>query len=379
MYGYAARFYARHKKAIVGAAPVAGVAGTLFALMVVVENHERRELSDEISSSKRFLKHLLSSSNNDNYDGHAMNLETYGVTIVRNVLSSDEDPATILKWQQRVRQQCTTLDNSNNQNAASSRNTAPGTVNIHGRLHFHVAPNVPYHHELARLGGEHWEQGRRIRQVPIALTPMTRIVQDYFSGQQPKVKTNYGLTQLQLLNALPGSMHQIWHRDNTQRGITAIVALSPILHHGPTEVILSSHNQSSSALVLSSMKNYISYRNTRIGENNNTVDNDIDRTSPWTTMQHHHHLLACLEAGDAILYDSRCLHRGRGWNTSSSSSSSLLLDRPVLILRWDADGTPPPGSGMIPTTISRYGGFVLSLILYFKAYCYKLYQNGIGK
>jgi len=63
-----------------------------------------------------------------------------------------------------------------------------------------------------------------------------------------------------------------------------------------------------------------------------------------------------IDAGDAILYDARIFHRGRGYRKSNRKSGE---DRPVLVLRWDAAKTPPPGSGLIKTTASTYIGCFL--------------------
>ena len=57
-------------------------------------------------------------------------------------------------------------------------------------------------------------------------------------------------------------------------------------------------------------------------------------------------LLSCIDAGDKVLYDARIFHRGRGNNTHKEADA----DRPVLVLRWDAAHTPPPGAGLIVTT-----------------------------
>jgi len=57
-------------------------------------------------------------------------------------------------------------------------------------------------------------------------------------------------------------------------------------------------------------------------------------------------------AGDAIVYDARALHRGRGYKSGIS-------DRPVLIIRWDAHDTPPPGTGFIGTQSAILSGIGL--------------------
>jgi Phytanoyl-CoA dioxygenase (PhyH) len=365
----------------------AGIVLGGVVVVTVVDRHERRALSaNEVAASQLFLAHLQQSNETDDVGHHARNLDRYGITIVRNVLQSEDD---IEMWKQRVRRHCTTtttatptgpLDQHDRHhggkyyNKTGGATAAAAAVNVNGRLHFHVAPSLPFHQELARLGGEKWEQGRRIRSPPVAEQAsgvlsssshslLTRLVRNFFTNTV-RVQ-HYSLTQIQLLNALPAgssiisTSHQIWHRDNTAPGLTAIIALTSITgNNGPTEIIIGSHQQPSiwSAIVRAICNTSSS------GENDDTTAvTDDDLATPVT-----HHVLACLDqAGDAILYDSRCLHRGR---SNDNGDSAVYTDRPVLVLRWDADLTPPPGGGMIPTAIARYGGFVLSLLLYGQAY-----------
>jgi hypothetical protein len=390
--------------------------GVATAWWWVVDRHERRIVSDfEIVASRRFLAQLNSSGNND--DQKAMrNLERYGVTIVRHVLNDEE----VELWKQRVRRHCPCQPPPpKNNNNGTAMMIPPGTVHLDGRLHYHVAPTVPFHHELARLGGERWERGKRIRNGAPAdkeattasssssSSQLIRLIQRFFHQQ------NHGLTQLQLLNALPSSSsttsHQIWHRDNTEPGLTAIVALTPITaYNGPTELIIGSHQQPSillamrRALLMDGGDDGTSGGGEKDEEDDDEEDNNNNnnnQASRITQLPESQHLLALLDAGDAILYDARCLHRGRGNNSihhhhfvngrSSSHSSNQNydnnnddttideeedhdrdhhpVDRPVLVLRWDADLTPPPGGGLIPTALARYGGYIYSLTLYGQA------------
>ena len=112
---------------------------------------------------------------------------------------------------------------------------------------------------------------------------------------------NYKLTQLQLLNATPNSTNQIWHRDNNNPGLTVLIALRDVEHNGPTELLLHSHDTSILDLIFS------------------TKDNEnLPRI-----------VLASINKGDAVFYDSRVLHRGRGYGNNNA-----YHDRPVLVLRW---------------------------------------------
>jgi hypothetical protein len=373
---------------MMGTSGLVVVVGGMAAAWWLVDRHERRTVSDdEIAASRRFLTQLNSGGNDDQ---KAMrNLERYGVTIVRQVLNDEE----VTLWKQRVRRHCPLFQPPpNNNDTAMIR--PPGTVYLDGRLHYHVAPTIPFHHELARLGGERWERGKRIRnstpadnEATTTASQLIRLVQRFFH------QTNHSLTQLQLLNALPSSRstHQIWHRDNTEPGLTALVALTPITaHNGPTELIIGSHRQPS---ILLALWRVLMGGGSSGGEKDDEDHNDNNHQASKITalLPESQHLLALLDAGDAILYDARCLHRGRGNNSihqhhhflhGISSSHSFNndtideedhdhdhhdMDRPVLVLRWDADLTPPPGGGLIPTALARYGGYIYSLTLYGQA------------
>ena len=129
------------------------------------------------------------------------------------------------------------------------------------------------------------------------------------------------ISQLQLLDAAPHSMHQIWHRDNAKRGLTAIIALDAVGANGPTELLLGSHTSA--------------------------VDAALRSEPPL--------LGALVHAGDALVYDARVLHRGRGFGTGAR--------RPVLVCRWDEVSSPAPGVGALGTLAQRAIGASLSFIL----------------
>lgn len=171
--------------------------------------------------------------------------------------------------------------------------------NSRGRLHSHQESRcAPYNSHLHRLAS--------------SLPELRSIVELYFQGYSIE---RYQLTQTQFLLAKPGSEHQIWHRDNVAPGLTLLVALDDIKSNGPTELLLGSHSNK---------------------HNGMSGDDEV--------------LLGCLHAGDAILYDARVIHRGRGYDNESDA------DRPVLILRWDALSTPPPGAGLFQTNYVNFLG-----------------------
>mmetsp|Transcript_21809 Transcript_21809/g.28205 ORF Transcript_21809/g.28205 Transcript_21809/m.28205 type:complete len:241 (-) Transcript_21809:150-872(-) len=210
---------------------------------------------------------------------------------------------------------------------------------------------------------------------------MEQVVQVAKHFFQTRGITNYRLTQLQFLNTFPGSGNQIWHVDNTSAGLTAIVSLGNVRANGPTELLLESHKQKNPFhFARSSFFDWINHQYILKNKNSNDDDAPQKRNITTTTLSSQP-LLACLDAGDAILYDSRLLHRGRGYsnnnqepsaievNSSDGSSDSngmvgndvknsqeMMDRRPVLALRWDAVETPPPGGGILVTTTNRYIG-----------------------
>jgi len=145
----------------------------------------------------------------------------------------------------------------------------------------------------------------------------------------------YGLSQPQLLDASPKSTNQVWHRDNIRPGLTVIIALRDVGPNGPTEMLLRSHH-GSPVDVFSNIKN------DELG---------LPRL-----------LLASVDRGDAICYDSRILHRGRGYGNGSSAEKVVFEHRPVLVIRWDANLSPAPGTGFVGTQLAKWEGTSLALV-----------------
>ena len=181
------------------------------------------------------------------------------------------------------------------------------------------------------------------------------VVQSYFKHHGIK---RYGLTDIQFLNAFPKSTNQIWHSDNIFPGLTAIVALKDVRSNGPTEVILGSHQQSFSLwqMCLKAMQSQ-SHLPLYFKQDGGVVKNSDDDSIPEGS------LIGCIDAGDTFLYDARLFHRGRG-NYGSSEGEGNIGDRPVLVLRWDAAHTPPPGAGIIVTTANEYFGSMIYALLF---------------
>jgi ectoine hydroxylase-related dioxygenase (phytanoyl-CoA dioxygenase family) len=136
------------------------------------------------------------------------------------------------------------------------------------------------------------------------------IVQAYFNKLQEKPDTF--LSELQMLVSLPNSVNQFWHRDNTSPGISFTIPLhDTTLELGPTQIITSTHKS-----------------------------NAPDSSKVIT---------ASLQAGEVLAYDARLLHRG-------TKNNSNDVTRMAMAFRYDLTKTPPPGTTVIGTTITRVNG-----------------------
>jgi len=339
---------------------------------VSYRSHDRRALSDdETAHARQALAHITPSptpsasasftthARDALVASHAHNLNKFGATVVKATLS----PGQLVEWKTKSKKE---FDGGRN------------IVWNSGRAHCSISHRSVHYSQLIRVfsdcdndvcgsnngdkGDEStnsswlegfWprRRGRRdkttVNAETLPLVSLQHIVQSYF--KQHGIE-RYTITQLQFLNAFPKSSNQIWHRDNKFRGLTAIVALQDIRGNGPTELILGSHHQNFSLLpqCWNIIQNCLPA---------NFKRRDMYGDDSFSELS----LLGCIDAGDAILYDARIFHRGRG-NTSLEAAGNV--DRPVLVLRWDASNTPPPGAGLIGTSANRHVGSMMNAILF---------------
>jgi hypothetical protein len=141
-------------------------------------------------------------------------------------------------------------------------------------------------------------------------------------------------------------------------GLTAIVALQDIRTNGPTELILGSHQEDYSIWkqCWNCMQRYLPVNLKQSDDNDH--DNGVNEENSLLVMP----LLGCIDAGDAMIYDARIFHRGRGYPKSEEEGKNV--DRPVMVLRWDASNTPPPGAGLIVTSANEYLGSIMYALLF---------------
>ena len=154
-------------------------------------------------------------------------------------------------------------------------------------------------------------------------------------GKRPR------MTQLQLLDSLPGSEDQFWHCDNTAQGLTFVIALEDIVDvSGPTELLVGTqrlHDPDSGEFLIIPFLTLWMRQTFNGGEN--IGENGVRLHK------------AVLQSRDAFVFDSRTLHRG-GANRSSRS-------RPVVIVRYDPSDHTPPGCGIVATSMLKAVGKIL--------------------
>ncbi|GFH47324.1 hypothetical protein CTEN210_03799 [Chaetoceros tenuissimus] len=315
--------------------PPITVFGALASTTIAFRSLENRDISDSelknnISALQRLNAQKSTSSNKHANLKDAQtsilaqnlhNLETIGVTWIPKVLSTEQTT----QWKQTIAKQIQKQDET----CIIPSGGAMGR--IHCRLHKqhprHIRNKEPptdvniLHDKLASIAN-----------IPISSSyniTLNNIAKEYFESYGIS-EHEYELAQLQLLKAEPKSTHQEWHRDNVNPSLTVIIALTNVGINGPTELFLRSHKS-----------------------NMDKKNDDVEYISQNI-------LLGTIDQGDAIVYDSRIIHRGRGYGYSSDDLKSFQ-DRPVLVIRWDAKATPAPGTGLVGTQIAKLEGNLLGV------------------
>jgi len=132
---------------------------------------------------------------------------------------------------------------------------------------------------------------------------------------------------LQAIVSVPGSSNQSWHADNASRGLTVAVALCDILpEHGPTQIWPHAHT---GELIRSIQHGPVPARVLAAAE----------------TPLHEATSTPVLRAGDALVFDSRMLHRGL-----ANSSAEL---RPIIVWQFTNVISPPPGQGAVVSVLKH--------------------------
>eukprot|EP00929_Paragymnodinium_shiwhaense_P063976 TRINITY_DN32012_c0_g1_i1.p1 TRINITY_DN32012_c0_g1~~TRINITY_DN32012_c0_g1_i1.p1 ORF type:complete len:406 (+),score=36.18 TRINITY_DN32012_c0_g1_i1:108-1220(+) len=174
--------------------------------------------------------------------------------------------------------------------------------------------------------------------VPL-MTPLMPLVYEYFARHRPdslpgRVVDSQAdvsapglfLSECQLAVTDPGSVPQIWHRDNRQPGLAFAIPLTEVDDEvGPTHWLPGSHHFVGRGL-----------------QGIRAALAALHRSGGAVTS-------SPLVAGDVAIWDARLLHRG-------CANVSYGRCRVVLVLRIDCRDTPPPGSSIKQTMVSRWLG-----------------------
>ncbi|GMI30424.1 hypothetical protein TrCOL_g6880 [Triparma columacea] len=144
------------------------------------------------------------------------------------------------------------------------------------------------------------------------------LVDEFFRVEEEGLEGVYR-SELQLMTAVPGSVHQAWHKDNRGRGLSIIIPLVDFtVENGGTQLLLGSHE------------------------------------TAWPLAQDQGAKVVVAPAGSVVAYDSRTIHRGLGNATSEG--------RPALIFCYDRERTPPPGCGTMGSIATGLQGRLLDVL-----------------
>ena len=142
-------------------------------------------------------------------------------------------------------------------------------------------------------------------------------------------------SEMQILNAVPGSKDQTWHSDNRSRGLSIIVPLVDFtVENGPTQLLPGSHVQA------------------------------------WTQVLQDGAQVVQAPVGAIAAYDSRCYHRGLGNLTEQG--------RPALIFCYDRACSPPPGCGTLGSIAHANLAHALNVISAGWSACASWWAGGQG-
>jgi len=158
-------------------------------------------------------------------------------------------------------------------------------------------------------------------------SPFLPLVYDFFPEACPPFEDRIAVTEVQLVITEPMALAQVWHMDNGHRGLTVMIPLEPVRTQGLQKVLLGSHRPAQEAweVLLDTHGPIDSYRIPQ-GESPHGA-----AVAPAPTGDDH-----VWDAGEALIMDSRLLHRGE----SNESAHEAI---PILVIRYDLISQMPPG------------------------------------
>lgn len=265
-------------------------------------------------------------------------LSKYGVAMCRSVLSFHHVEALRERLQVRI----SALDKAR---ASTRGGFAPVREYDVGLLQMDDPELEPV---ISTVGRRHlYLRGRALEEaVKDAQAGLMPLVWEYAmqAGEACGIppSQNLYISEVQLLVTDPCAVDQFWHIDNTAPGITVLIPLTPVSEEiGPTHFIPSSH------LLFGEVPGAGRGSFRRFSEFMSSIlSMDREAVSP-------------MNAGDALIYDSRLLHYG---------GANRLYDRTRIALVFRYDFERPPGVGVVGTQLLSWLGNVLSQFLRFYAF-----------
>lgn len=181
-----------------------------------------------------------------------------------------------------------------------------------------------------------------IRDIHIALAPLIfSYSQAVANGEQ------MFLSEVQLIVTDPNAEKQFWHLDSAGSGLSVFIPLAPVRADlGPQHVLPGSHALSKEGGGF--FKGFIRCVEI-LAATRGAASASPEGGLAWN-------------AGDALLLDSRLLHRGL-------SSLSLTVSVPILIVRYDPVGAPPPNCGRHWMRFCSWMGSALENAFWFYRVC----------
>lgn len=253
-------------------------------------------------------------------------LDQHGAVLLRDLIPQAE----VCKLRTRLHVLTSALDARARQNDKAGRQAGPireynanllqeedpeleFVVSSIGRLHFY-------------LRGRELEKA--VRDVQAGALPL---IWEHLSAGVPGAPTRQPyVSEVQLLISDPCASDQFWHMDNAARGLTLFVPLTPLPEElGPNLLLPGSHHLFDEELQLSG----------RLGKFFSSLlcSDGI--------------AVAAMDSGDALLYDSRLVHRG---------AANRRYDRACVALVFRYDFDRPPGFGPVGTCLVSWTGTLLA-------------------
>jgi len=260
----------------------------------------------------------------------AQALDDHGVTLLQTLLPLSK----VHELRERLHVHGSALDNTKKNSTASGvaavreydcsplQEEDPDLEPIQstpGRRHFYLRGR------LLEEAVKHVQTGA----MPLVWEYLSRVAPDpsFPSRRRPYI------SEVQLIVSDPCAVDQFWHVDNTAPGLTLLVPLTPVpAELGPTLFLPGSHH-------------LFEERTGRFSRLRNFLASVL--ASDGVTV-------GAMGPGDALVYDSRIVHRG-------AANRKYNRTRVALIFRYDFER--PPGIGPVGSQLMSWSGNIMSGLL----------------